>query len=222
MNFTDLDDNKFYCFWLNAPAVMEGTTYLAFQEIMKCGLSTTFPEVGTVTEYFKICIDASSFGREHFDSLMSVHEGDCKYFSGFIGVSFKVNYNYYDATSAATPYGDTFFTQADKAATTVSPKKEGGTSFDLNDRTELAIGFTEKSELSANPITENEISHKPTSFIKSDITDSKDLMDDATVVSDNKTSSYGSNFTSSAVCLKYVVGLYGCAVLYVIFNGNEA
>ena len=222
LNFTDLEDGRFYCFYLNVPAIMKYTAVIGIQEILQCGFLSTFPKVGTVTELFKKCLNATVWGRMYFDSVMSVHEGVCECFAGFSDVSVEVNYHDYNTTLVATPYAETLFTPTDETEIRHSPSTASGTSLGLHRGTELATGFADKSEFSTSPEAENEISHKPTSKVflsstKNDITVSKDPMDE-TVTIDNETSIYSSDsLILSPVCSKCVIVLFVCSVLYVIF-----
>ena len=199
-----MEDDRFYCLRVYVPPNynMERTVFLAAQEIMTCGHTTTF------TKHFKKCINDSNYGRMHFDSIMLVYEsqGDCDSQSAGLEeshISTEVDYNYNDRTSAVTPYGETFITPTDETKITVSPKKESGTLQGLQDKTEFAIGFTGKSEFSQNPTTDKEASLKPTwkvfvSSTRNGFTVSTDLIKDTTDAIDDITSNYNSDFLNSS------------------------
>ena len=53
LNFTDLKDNRFYCFQIKMPSTVEFTPFIGIREIMDCGFATTLSEVGTITKDFK-------------------------------------------------------------------------------------------------------------------------------------------------------------------------
>ena len=127
------------------PPIMEYTAYIGIQEIMNCVFATTFPEVGTITKDFKKCVNESDWGRIHFDSVMSVYEGDCKNFSGLI------DYNYDDETSGENPYGEMFSTPTHKTENAVSPTKDSENSFNSSDQIEFTIGFVGKDEFYMDP-----------------------------------------------------------------------
>ena len=134
VKFSDLEEDKNYCFHINFPA-LNPSNVLGFKEISACAIATTIPGFGTIVKELKVCVNESALASFYFDHLISVHEGNCKYFGG------------------AYLWGEDYDSMDDEipneADTTINPTEESKISFTSHEKTEITQPSHTEGELSS-------------------------------------------------------------------------